>query len=221
MTNTTTANAPAKVPPEYSSRRLAAAGRLCVAGGAIAAVGATISATLDSSISPHLLSYPFNPGVFRACELLWTLTHLLTLIGLIGLSRSRLIGESTLATVGRRIAIPAMALMIPAELGFVFVADSSIDATASVALDSAIGASATIAGIGLTLIGIAVLRNRRWTGWGQYTPLCCGAVVLLVLLPVQAIHPAGLEWAIAGWNVCFVLLGAALVGEAGRSRRRS
>ncbi len=201
-------------PSETRSPALRTAGLLCAAGGIIATVGATVTANWSTSVSPDDLSYPFSPGAFRLTELLWTLTHVLTLCGAIGLARSGLVGRSRLGSVGLWITLAGMALLVPCELAFAFVADVAEDSGTSVALGSAIGLAATLAGVGFLLAGIATVRNRVWAGWGRWTPLLCGGFVIAVLLPVQAVRPSIFLWPIAGWNACLVLFGLALTGSA-------
>jgi hypothetical protein len=187
------------------------AGAACVVGAVIAAVGSTVTAVIHTSISADKLSFPFSPSAFRFTEVLWAVTHLLTFFGALGMVRSNLIGTSRLSTVGARITLVAMALLVPCELAFIFAAGAAEDSTQSTVMGSAIGFAATAAGIGFVLVGIATLRTGLWAGWGRFTPLLCGVFVVAVLVPVQAIRPSIFLWPIAGWNVCLALLGVALV----------
>jgi hypothetical protein len=206
---------------ESTTSFLRLAGLLCAVGALIAVVGATTTAVIHTSVSPDDLSYPFRPSTFRLTEVLWTITHVLTLMGAIGLARSGLAGSSRLGRTGVALTVTAMALLIPSELSFAFAAHAGEDSSISNALGTVIGVVATLAGVGFTLAGIAVLRERRWSGPGRWSPLLCGLFVIVVLVPVQAIHPAIFLWPIAGWNACLGLLGLALYAFGSASSFRA
>ncbi len=188
------------------------AGVLCGIGGAMAVVGAIWEATYSPVVTSDQMSYPLSPDTFRVTEVIVTITHLLTLFGAIGLARSGLAGHSRTSRIGNWIAITGMALLVPAELSLEFVAHSRTDSGVAVALASAIGVAAVIAGIGFTWAGVTTLRAGVWRGWGRWIPLLSGLFVLLVLLPMQGIWPSLFLWPIAAWNVLLLVLGLALIG---------
>ena len=186
------------------------AGILCIAGALIATVGATATATINTSVPAADLSYPYTPAVFRVTEVIWTVAHMLMFVGTLGLARSGLADTSRLAWTGLRIALVGMALIVPFELGFAFFATAADESTPSTVLGTGIGLSTMVAALGFTLAGIAALRAGLWRGWGRFTPLLCGLFIFFVFLPIQIIRPAAFLWPVAGWSACFVLLGLAL-----------
>ena len=186
------------------------AGILCIAGALIATVGATATATINTSVPAADLSYPYTPAVFRVTEVIWTVAHMLMFVGTLGLARSGLADTSGLAWTGLRIALVGMALIVPFELGFAFFATAADESTPSAVLGTGIGLSTMVAALGFTLAGIAALRAGLWRGWGRFTPLLCGLFIFFVFLPIQIIRPAAFLWPVAGWSACFVLLGLAL-----------
>jgi hypothetical protein len=206
--------------PGSAGPSLRVSGLLCIAGAVIAAVGATVEGTVTPAVSSADLSFPFEPTTFRLTEVLWALTHLLTLVGVLGLARSGLVGRSRLGSAGLRTTAVGMALLVPGELAFAAAADVAADSTTAVVLGSAMGLAATLTGVGFVLTGAATLREGTWTGWGRWTPLLCGMFVIAVLLPVQALRPSAFLWPIAGWNVCLALFGLALAGAAVSGSRR-
>jgi hypothetical protein len=210
MTSSRTSTADPSSVPASANNPWSAAGLWCIAGAAIATVGATATAAIHSSVPPADLSYPYTPTAFRLTEVLWTITHVLMFIGTVGLTRSGLLGTSRLGRVGKWIAVAGMALIVPSELGFAFFATAADDSTPSAVLGTAIGLSVVIAGLGFVLSGIAALRADHWSGWGRYTPLLCGLFIFVVLLPAQIIRPSAYLWPVAGWSACFLLLGLAL-----------
>lgn len=80
-----------------------------------------------------------------------------------------------------------------------------------------------LSAIGMVLAGIAVLRTGCWTGWHRFAPLIVGVYVFVVMTPVLVISggpPATAAlWAIAGGELCWMLLGVALWIEASAAVR--
>jgi hypothetical protein len=58
------------------SRFVRTTGLLCIVGGVVVAVGATISGLIPSTVSPSNLSYPLTPDAFRITQPLWAVSHL-------------------------------------------------------------------------------------------------------------------------------------------------
>jgi hypothetical protein len=136
----------------------------------------------------------------------------LTLIGVLGLVRSGAAGEGWLARVGLGIALAASVLFLPFEV------------VVAVNLDiggPALGLCALFQGLGLLLAGVAVLRAGRWYGWRRFTPLLCGLYTFLVLIPALALSSEGYNaWALAGWQIPFLLLGVALAQQGAVPEQR-
>jgi hypothetical protein len=141
------------------------------------------------------------------------LIHLVELIGVIGLALSGAAGVGWLGRVGLRAALLGFVILIVAELVF----PSHVDAATQL-----FNLGPPLVGVGLVLAGIAVLQARRWTGWQRWIPLIWGLYVFVVMTPVFLIAgppPATIGiLAIAGWDVCAVLLGVALVGTTVTAR---
>jgi hypothetical protein len=200
------------------TRFIRSAGWWCMLGGAIAAVGATVTAIIPPEVPATQLSAPYTPAVFRVTEVIWTLSHLLMFIGVFGLVRSDAIGTARLGRIGGWIALVGMALIVPSELAFAFFATETTDSMPAMLLNATIGVASMVAGLGLLLTGIAVARAVVWQGWPRFSPLLCGVFVFVVLVPVLVLEPEWYLWPIAGWSACFVILGAALVHYAREPR---
>jgi hypothetical protein len=129
------------------------------------------------------------------------IANTLVLIGVIGLARSGAAGESWLAKVGLGIAVLASALFLPFE----------VLVTVNEELGGPLlGLTAMLQGLGLLLAGIAVLRAGCWSHWRRFTPLLCGLYTFLILIPALALSDGYNAWALAGWQIPFLLLGFAL-----------
>ncbi len=69
---------------------------------------------------------------------------------------------------------------------------------------------ALITAVGMTLVGIAVLRTRRWGGWQRFTPLLVGVYPFLVMFPFVIVTGKPSILAISGWGLPWLLLGYAI-----------
>ena len=182
----------------------------CTVGALVATVGAAVTATISSSVPADQLSHPYSPDVFRITEIAWTVSHVLMWLGTLGLARTGVAGTSRVGRVGIRVALVGMGLIVPAEIGFAFFAESSIESGPVVALDTLIGVATLLAAIGFTVAGVAVLRGRAWEGWQRFTPLLCGLTVFFVFLPILVVSPDDFLWGVAAWSACFIPLGFAV-----------
>jgi hypothetical protein len=67
---------------------------------------------------------------------------------------------------------------------------------------------------GLILAGISVVSAGVWTGPQRFVPLVTGACYFVVLLPTFILAGFGNLWGIAACDLCFALLGLALIRHA-------
>jgi hypothetical protein len=192
-----------------------ASGLYCVIGAVIAVAGTTWLSLAPPSVAADRVSFPVTPATFRFTEVLWTLTHVLVLLGVIGLARSGLVGASRPGRIGAWVAVGGMALLVPAELGYVFAANAAANSAIDNALGAVFGVALPVAGVGLILAGAAIVRSGRWPGPGRYAPLLCG-VLAFVLIATQAARPSIFLWGIAMWNLAFIWFGLALRQVAGQ-----
>ena len=69
--------------------------------------------------------------------------------------------------------------------------------------------------IGMMLIGVAVLRAGGWTRWPRWVPLGC-ALYLVSASPSLGLPDAPGHLAVAGWGVCWLVLGLVLLRHPAR-----
>jgi hypothetical protein len=152
-------------------------------------------------VKEALFPTPFGTVQNVIMQAIVIIANTLVLIGVIGLVRSGAAGDSRLAKIGLVVAVLASALFLPFE---VLVA---VNEELGGAL---LGLTALVQGLGLLLAGIAVLRAGRWSGWHRFTPLLCGLYTFVILIPALALSDGYNAWALAGWQIPFLLLGVAL-----------
>lgn len=162
-------------------------------------VGALIGVGIG--IKEGIAPTPFGTTENIVMQGIVIVANALMLVGVIGLARSGAAGDGWQGRVGLGIALLASVLFLPFE---VLVA---VNEELGGAL---LGLSALLQGLGLLLAGITVLRAGRWGGWHRFTPLLCGLYTFLVLIPALALSDGYNAWALAGWQIPFALLGAAL-----------
>jgi len=102
---------------------------------------------------------------------------------------------------GLRVGICGMALFGAAHLVAVANADLGILLFSVLAL---------IAGIALTVAGVAVVRAGVWSGWRRGLLLVCGLLPITAIPIGAAIGDTPHFTAIAVWGVCWLLLGIAV-----------
>jgi hypothetical protein len=133
-------------------------------------------------------------------------SHLLLIIGVIGLAQSGAVGRGRIAGAGPALTLVGLAVLILAE---------AIWAMADAGAAGLYYGIATLAmALGLVLAGVVVLRAGRWGGWRRYTVLATGLFIPLVLMPAFALPGYGANYAIGLWGVCWLLIGLSLRPEA-------
>lgn len=190
-------------------------GSIALMAGGVLGVGLTVLlAVLPATVPEERYSYPVDVGGFTALQVCFFLHHLLLVWGLWAVWRSGAAGRGLLATVGGLGSVVAMVLLSVQELVSISVRDDLVTSAAADTVNSTYGIVSILNGIALIVLGVAVLRARRWTGWTRWLPLALGVYVFVPLTP--AIFGPFLvgRAAIGLWLVLFGVLGLALARES-------
>lgn len=152
-------------------------------------------------VAPPSLEYDIWHGLI-------IVTHVLVLIGIVALSWSGAAGDGLLGKIGLGLALVTGTAFIPSEavIPFNFQLGNALD-----------GICGPLLGLGMTLAGIAVLRARKWHGWGRYIPLLFGLYPFVAIMPFIVATGEPNFAAIGGWGLFALLLGIALRVEADES----
>jgi hypothetical protein len=164
-------------------------------------VGALLAMVLGIALAPF--QSPDSPS-FGLVTTLNAVDHLLFIVGIVGLVRSKAAGHGGLAVAGRALTLAGLGVLVVAE--FVSLIDMSVASTL-------FGVATLSLALGLILAGVAVLRAGRWVGWRRFTPLACGLYIPLVLFPSFALPGLAMHYALGLWGVPWLLLGMALLAE--------
>jgi hypothetical protein len=186
------------------------AGLLCIAGGALGAVGGIVTAVVPPAVDIGRFSYPYTPGGFVVAEASFAVSHLLVLAGVLGIARSGAAGTGWLGRSGLAIAGLGWLLLTGCEVWAMTLASSPYPSPATDPLDTGYGVASIAVGVGFVVAGIAVVRAKVWTGWPRYLPLACGVAVFVLVIPgVFGTFLVG-RIVLVIWLLMFVALGRAL-----------
>lgn len=141
--------------------------------------------------------------------------HVAELAGVIALLLSGAAGTGWLGRTGLGAAVLGQVVLVVAEL--VYPGDPDLG-------DQLFGVGPVLSALGMVAAGVAVLRAGTWTGWRRFTPLAVGLWSIVVLTPALVVSggpPAPVAlWAIAGWDLTWLLLGVAVWVAAGHAAPR-
>ena len=196
----------------------AVAGLLMITAGAVQGDGALITAAYRnaSPVSDEQLSYPWDGATAITTSLIWGITQVLIVVGLIALARSGA-APTAAGRVGGRLAVGGAVLYVIAHGLSLVGYDAALDDPISVAVLSCFGIGTVLTAIGLIVAGAATLRCGVWEGWRRYTPLGLG-VWMVAMMPLQ-FTPA-LPIAVGVYALAVMALGLAMIVECmGRESR--
>lgn len=186
-------------------------GWLSVLAGLLGVASAAVLLVAPPAVGPDRLSYPFTAQGFMVAQVWFAVHHLGLTAGILGLLRSGALGPSRLGLVGTWGAMAGMLLLSATELLAISSASGPVTDAQGGLLGGLYGLSTTVAGAGLILAGVAVLRPGLWSGWRRFVPLALGIWVFVPMTPALFAGFVVARFAIGGWMAGFALLGWALV----------
>jgi hypothetical protein len=190
-----------------SAKRVHQAGAVCLWAGVLGATSGIYLAFTPTDIDPERFSYPLGAAPFVAIQIWFVLQHVGLIISLLGLAATGAAGTGRPARIGQPAALGGMALLTMTELAAVFAAGDAGTTTLVTWLSVSYGLSTVLAGIGLVVVGWAVVRNRVWRGWRRAVPLVLGCYVFMPMIPALGGTFLMARLAITGWMLLFALLG--------------
>lgn len=155
-----------------------------------------------------------NSGGFYVSESVWLGVHTLVLLGLVGLGRLGVIGDSPWGKAGLRLAIVGRILFLSAEAVSIVVGHDDVPLLPLAAVSTALG---------MLGVGGAVIGAGRLAGWQRYLPLAMGAYPFVLMFPVVALTGERPDLAVTGWGLTLVGVAvasrAAAMQQPGRANR--
>ncbi len=184
----------------YPKNALARDGAVALGLGSLVGVPIGIA---TATIAPQLAT----PGssAFGWSGAVLTLCHVAVLFGVAALAASPAARPGWLKNIGFAAALLGLAAQATGE--------------AVIRFDMNVGnvffsACMPLMGLGMILVGIAVLRTGAWSGWRRFAPLACGAYIPVVLIPSFVIAGGPSFLALAGFAAIYAVLGLAMYVES-------
>lgn len=192
-------------------RAALAPGLLTLIAGAVQGDGALITAAYRdaSPISDEQVSYPWDGAAAITTSLIWGITQILIVVGLMAFARSGAV-PTRAGRVGGRLAVAGALLYVVAHALSLVAYAAALDDPISVAVLSCFGVGTLLTAVGLIMAGTAALRSRVWSGWRRYAPLVLGAW-MVAMVPLQ--FTAALPVAVGVYAAATMALGLALLVE--------
>lgn len=188
--------------------RIHTAGAVCLAAGLGGAV-ASIYLAMVSPVGAENFTFPHGAPEFTGLQAVIALSRVGLTFGLLGLWWSGNGPLTSIARLGRYVALIMMAVLTVTEGLAITVPRSPLDGTPP-AFGVIYGAYTILLGIALLAEGLAVARAGAWQGWKRWLPLSLGVWLLLVVFPALALSFDAARWAMSAWLLLFALLGYVL-----------
>lgn len=169
------------------------AGLLCALGG----VGWLVNGLVFAVISQP------DGTAFVVSQVVWILVQSLLVIGVAGLAFSGA-APGLFGVVALGIALLGRVDFVAAEVHSLVIGEESV----------LLPIGAMVTAVGMTLVGIAVLRAKRWGGWRRYTPLLAGVYPFVAMFPFIFVTNEPSMLAISFWGLPWLLLGYAIYSDA-------
>lgn len=170
--------------------RIRFAGMICLIGGILWVITLALLAGVTVG----------SPAYFIV-EIVLVAAQVMLLIGMLGLTWSGAAGNGWFAKVALSIALLGRVTFVVAELQALVSGNDD---------SPLLPVAAVLTAFGMLLVSIAVLRTAHWNGWTWIAPLLCGLYPFLAMFPFIIISDEPNPWAIAGWGLCWALLGLAM-----------
>ena len=206
MTDVQARALPSTSVPVWVSR----AGVVCMAAGVLGAVSGIWLTVYPGQVSEDMFSYPLTAGGFTVIQIWFFLQHLGLVAGIAALAGAGIMAEARSARWGTGLAASGMALLAVTELIAITARNSTYPGDGTGLLDALYGVSSLAVGVGLILVGIAVRRRGRWTGWRGLVVLATGIFVFVPMTPALMGPFVLARLAITVWMLLFAALGYAL-----------
>jgi hypothetical protein len=209
---TTQSVQPTALTPSLHGLRSALVPGLLIIAAAVQGDGALITAAYRSAspVSDEQLSFPWAGATAITTSLLWGLTQVLFVVGLVAFARSGA-APSKAGHVGARLAVAGSLLYVVAHALSVVAYDAALDDPIAVAVLSCFGVGTLLTAVGLITAGTAALRSGVWSSWRRYTPLALG-IWMAVMMPLQ--FTAALPVAVGIYALAAMVLGLSMIIEA-------
>lgn len=187
------------------------AGKVCLWAGLLGAASGIYLAVVTPIVSAERFSYPLESAQFAFIQVWFVVQHLGLLVGIMALGATGAAGLGRSPRVGQFLAVVGMTVLTVTEGVAILAAGEVVPSTLVTLLEVSYGISSTLIGVGLVMVGVAVLRSRKWLGLRRFLPLAIGVYVFVPMTPALSGPFVAARLAISGWMLLFALLGWTLM----------
>lgn len=138
---------------------------------------------------------------FYTAEGIWVVAHLLLLAGLVGLART------PSRPAARRLGAVGLGIALVGRI--VFLLAEGVSIASGEPAEAVLPIGAMLTAVGMTVLGIAVVRAHRGDGWPRCMPLAMGLYPFLFMFPLVAAG-ASPDLSIALWALPAAGVGVAI-----------
>lgn len=206
--------------PARAARTACTAGVASIVAGLAGAAFAVLLLVVPPQVPADRFSFPLAAGPFTAGQILLCLHHLVVATGVLAVLRTTAAGTGRLGRVGGVLGAVALVALGGFELADIAGADVAGETPQLDLVSAGFGIASILMGVGLLLLGIAVVRAHRWTGWRRWLLVVMGVYVFVPLTPAAIGPMLPRLLALAVWSLLFTALGRALLTEAAARARR-
>ena len=191
------------------------AGAWCAAAGLVGVAQAALVLAWPKQVSVDRFSYPFTSTGYVVAQATFALQHVPLAIGVAALGGLPSVRASRAARIGVIGAVVGLALLAVLEVIAMSAYGDGQHSSYGKLVENACAVPVLLAGFGLTLAGIALLRRGRavWTEarWMAWLVLMLGVYVFFPLSPAISGSFAAGRLAIGGWMLLYAALGYGLM----------
>ena len=187
------------------------AGRVCLWAGMLGAASGIYLAVVAPTVGPERFSYPLDSAPFTLIQAWFVVQHVGLLLGIMALGAAGAAGEGRSPRIGQVLAVVGMSVLTVTEGVAILASAEVVPSTFVTFLEVSYGISSTLIGVGLVMVGAAVVRARTWQGWRRFLPLATGVYVFVPMMPALSGPFVAARLAISGWMLLFGLLGWTLM----------
>lgn len=195
------------------NRLLSRAGIISSVAAALGALSALVLLAWPPQVAGGVLSYPFTTAGHSIAQTWFFVQHLALALALVALATTGVVGTGRLPRAAAWVAVAGMVGLALTELLAIGYAEWDEEAANAGPMGAAYGICVTVIGLAMLVVGIVVLRARRWTGWRRWTPLVIGIATFTVLTPGMFGGFVIARLAIGFWMLLFAALGWSLHAE--------
>lgn len=196
---------------ERPIRELQLSGMLCLVAGVLGAASGLVMVAVAPAVPEGRYSYPFESGVFIAIQTWFFVQHLGLLAGQWGLRVGGAAGTGRLVRWAHWVGLAGMALLSVTELLAISAAWDPYPSARTNILDAFYGISVIGIGVGMTAVGVGVIRQRRWLSWHRSVPVAIGIWAFIPMTPAIAAGYLPARLSITGWMMLYASLGWVLL----------